>query len=201
MDIATLLIQSVLLAVGLAMDAFAVSISNGLAMKKIVLRHAIAIAASFGIFQAVMPLLGFLLGSSFADFIAQWDHYIALIFLGFIGGKMIYEGIQELRGKGEDKEKNGEYKFSFATLMFQAVATSIDALVVGVSFVAMKMTVLDMIIAILIIGGLTFVISMIGIFAGKRFGELLGSRAVIAGGIILVGIGLKVFIEHMFFGG
>lgn len=198
MDILTLLIQSVLLAVGLAMDAFAVSISDGLTMKKIIFRQAAAIAGAFGIFQALMPLLGYFLGSSFADFISRWDHYIALIFLGFIGGKMIYEGIRELRqGKKEEKE----YKFSFLSLLMQAIATSIDALVVGVSFVAMKMTITDMLIAVAIIGIITFGVSIVGIFMGKRFGELLGSKAEIAGGIILAGIGIKVFIEHMFFGG
>ncbi len=198
MDILTLLIQSVLLAVGLAMDAFAVSISDGLTMKKIIFRQAAAIAGAFGIFQALMPLLGYFLGSSFADFISRWDHYIALIFLGFIGGKMIYEGIRELRqGKKEEKE----YKFSFLSLLMQAIATSIDALVVGVSFVAMKMTITDMLIAVAIIGIITFGVSLVGIFMGKRFGELLGSKAEIAGGIILAGIGIKVFIEHMFFGG
>ena len=183
------------------MDAFAVSISNGLTMKKILLRHALAIAGAFGIFQAIMPLLGYFLGSSFAEFISRWDHYIALIFLGFIGGRMIFEGIKELRQKNKDNKDSLEYKFSFTALMFQAVATSIDAFVVGVSFVAMKMTVFDMITAVSIIGVITFGLSLVGIFAGKRFGELLGSKAVVAGGIILVGIGLKVFIEHIFFGG
>ncbi len=201
MDLTTLIIHSVLLAVGLAMDAFAVSISNGLAMKKVAVGQALAIAGSFGIFQALMPLLGFFLGSSFSDFISRWDHYIALIFLGFIGGKMIFEGIRELKGKSGGDSDTEEYRFSFAALMFQAVATSIDALVVGVSFVAMDMTVSDMITAVSVIGALTFLISLIGIFAGKRFGDLLGSRAVVVGGVILVGIGLKVFIEHMFFGG
>ncbi len=201
MDIVSLLLQSFLLAIGLAMDAFAVSISNGLTMKKILLRHALAIAGAFGIFQAIMPLLGYFLGSSFAEFISRWDHYIALIFLGFIGGRMIFEGIKELRQKNKDNKDSLEYKFSFTALMFQAVATSIDAFVVGVSFVAMKMTVFDMITAVSIIGVITFGLSLVGIFAGKRFGELLGSKAVVAGGIILVGIGLKVFIEHIFFGG
>ena len=201
MDIVSLLLQSFLLAIGLAMDAFAVSISNGLTMKKIMLRHALAIAGAFGIFQAIMPLLGYFLGSSFAEFISRWDHYIALIFLGFIGGRMIFEGIKELRQKNKDNKDSLEYKFSFTALMFQAVATSIDAFVVGVSFVAMKMTVFDMITAVSIIGVITFGLSLVGIFAGKRFGELLGSKAVVAGGIILVGIGLKVFIEHIFFGG
>ncbi len=201
MDIVSLLLQSFLLAIGLAMDAFAVSISNGLTMKKIMLRHALAIAGAFGIFQAIMPLLGYFLGSSFAEFISRWDHYIALIFLGFIGGRMIFEGIKELRQKNKDNKDRLEYKFSFTALMFQAVATSIDAFVVGVSFVAMKMTVFDMITAVSIIGVITFGLSLVGIFAGKRFGELLGSKAVVAGGMILVGIGLKVFIEHIFFGG
>lgn len=201
MDITTLLIQSLLLAVGLSMDAFAVSISNGLSMKKIIIRHALAIAAAFGIFQGAMPLLGYLLGNSFADFVRTWDHYIALIFLGIIGGKMAVEGVKELCSKEEAQAWENEYKFSFWALMFQAVATSIDALVVGVSFVAMQMTVSDTVIAVCIIAATTFTLSLIGVFAGKKFGQLLGSKAEIVGGLILVGIGLKVFIEHVFFGG
>ncbi len=198
MDITVLLVQSFLLAIGLAMDAFAVSITDGLSMKKVMLRYALLTAGSFGLFQAVMPVLGYLLGNGFADFVNTWDHYIALIFLGFIGGKMIVEAIGDLKAENDEPIP---YKFSFPQLIMKAIATSIDALVVGVSFVAMKMTVLDMIIAVAIIGLITFGLSMLGIYAGKKFGKLLGSKAQIVGGIILVCIGLKVFIEHMFFGG
>lgn len=187
--------ELILLAIGLAMDAFAVSISNGLSMKKIILRKALLIAFAFGLFQGLMPLLGYLLGSTFADFISQWDHYIALVFLGFIGGKMIYDGIKELRHP-EQSDKGEEKNLSLLALFFQAVATSIDALIVGVGFAAMDVNIW---IAISLIAAITFVISLCGVFMGKKFGELLGSKAEVFGGLILVGIGLKVFIEHMFF--
>lgn len=240
--------ELLLLSVGLAMDAFAVSIGNGLAMKKRNIRAALAIALSFGVFQAAMPLAGYFLGTAFEDIIRQFDHYIALIFLGFIGGKMIWDGIKELReskreriengaekaadrevkgniaepADGENKgslaessdgaekasldkkgaaaEKgSGEFHLTLGTLLIQAVATSIDALIVGVSFAALP----DVNIwsAVGLIGVITFAISLSGVFFGKKFGQLLGSRAEVFGGIILVCIGLKVFIEHMFFGG
>lgn len=201
MNIVSLLIQSVLLALGLAMDAFAVSVSNGLAMKKTVVRHCIIIAATFGIFQGLMPAAGYFLGNTFSDFVKAFDHYIALIFLGFIGGRMIAEGISELKAGKNGELVVSEYKFSVPGLLFQAVATSIDALVVGVSLVAMDMTVTDMLTAVSVIAAVTFILSLIGVFLGKRFGRLLGSKAVVTGGVILVGIGLKVFIEHTFFGG
>lgn len=194
------IIELFLIGVGLSMDAFAVSIGNGLSMKKSDSKAALAIAFSFGLFQALMPLLGYFLGSAFEQVIKDFDHYIALIFLGFIGGKMIFDGIKEIREKksGEAEEKNA-FKLSFGTLMIQAVATSIDALIVGVSFAALPNV--NIWAAITLIGITTFAISLIGVFFGKKFGQLLGSKAEILGGIILVGIGLKVFIEHSFFGG
>lgn len=229
--------ELLLLAVGLSMDAFAVSIGNGLSMKKSNIKAALAIALSFGIFQAAMPLAGYFLGSAFESVIRQFDHYIALIFLGFIGGKMIYDGIKELRenkkcglkgnnekaadlkkeadtvnkksenavqkenseGTVKEEKESGEFRLTFGTLLIQAVATSIDALIVGVSFAALP----DVKIwnAVGLIGIITFAISLAGVFFGKKFGQLLGSKAEIFGGIILVGIGIKVFVEHMFFGG
>ena len=196
------IIELVLISVGLAMDAFAVSIGNGLSMKKSSPKAALAIAFSFGLFQALMPTIGYFLGSAFESVISEFDHYIALIFLGFIGGKMIFDGIGELRGSkkaaaGQETEEK-PFKLSFVTLMIQSIATSIDALIVGVSF----STLLDSVwTAVLLIGVITFLISLAGVFFGKKFGELLGSKAEIFGGLILVGIGVKVFIEHMFFGG
>lgn len=193
-----------LLAVGLAMDAFAVSIGNGLSMKKNDPKAALAIALSFGLFQALMPTAGYFLGSAFETVISSFDHYIALIFLGFIGGKMIYDGIKELRESkkegAESREKEEKkFKLSFGALMIQSVATSIDALIVGVSFAALPNV--NIWTAVLLIGVITFAISLVGVFSGKKFGQLLGSRAEVFGGLILVGIGLKVFIEHVFFGG
>ena len=193
-------IELLLLAIGLAMDAFAVSIGNGLSMKKQNPKAALAIAFSFGLFQALMPTLGYFLGSAFEDMIRQFDHFIALIFLGFIGGKMIFDGIKELIAdkKGETEELP-EFKLTFGKLLIQAIATSIDALIVGVSFAALPDV--NIWTAVLLIGAVTFAISLAGVFSGKKFGQLLGSKAEIFGGIILVGIGLKVFIEHVFFGG
>lgn len=194
------IIELFLIAVGLSMDAFAVSIGNGLSMKEKQTKAALAIAVSFGFFQALMPTLGYFLGTAFEQIIREFDHYIALIFLGFIGGKMIFDGIKELRArkKGEEPEEKG-FKLSFGALMIQAVATSIDALIVGVSFAALPNV--NIWAAVSLIGITTFAISLIGVFFGKKFGQLLGSKAEIFGGIVLVGIGLKVFIEHMFFGG
>ncbi|MDE6580571.1 MAG: manganese efflux pump MntP family protein [Ruminiclostridium sp.] len=194
------MIELLLIAVGLSMDAFAVSIGNGLSMKKSSPKAALAIALSFGLFQAGMPLSGYFLGSTFEDIIKEFDHFIALIFLGFIGGKMIFDGIKELRAKkrGEEEEEK-PLKLSSGTLMIQAVATSIDALIVGVSFAALPDV--NIWAAVVLIGLTTFTISLVGVFFGKKFGQLLGSKAEVFGGIILVGIGLKVFIEHIFFGG
>lgn len=194
------IIELLLIAVGLSMDAFAVSIGNGLSMKKSSPKAALAIAFSFGLFQALMPTAGYFLGSAFEDIIKGFDHYIALIFLGFIGGKMIYDGIKEIRArkKGEEAEE-GTFKLGFGALMIQAVATSIDALIVGVSFAALPDV--NIWAAVALIGITTFTISLVGVFFGKKFGQLLGSKAEIFGGVILVGIGLKVFIEHIFFGG
>ena len=211
------IIELLLLAVGLSMDAFAVSIGNGLSMKKISLKKALPVALSFGLFQALMPLAGYFLGSAFESVIKQWDHYIALAFLGFIGGKMIYDGIKEIIADRNAKKKpekdeeisdnpskneagaDNEKSLSFGKLMIQAVATSIDALIVGVSFAALPDV--NIWIAVSLIGVITFSLSLVGVFAGKKFGELLGSKAEVIGGLILVGIGVKVFIEHMFFGG
>ncbi len=193
------LIELILLSVGLAMDAFAVSIGNGLSMKKSSPKAALAIAFSFGLFQALMPTAGYFLGSAFESVISEFDHYIALIFLGFIGGKMILDGIKELREskktKGSEKEEK-PFRLSFGALMVQSVATSIDALIVGVSFAALPDV--NIWTAVLLIGAITFVISLAGVFSGKKFGQLLGSKAEVFGGLILVGIGVKVFIEHMF---
>lgn len=194
--------ELLLLAVGLSMDAFAVSVGNGLSMKKSDPKAALAIAASFGLFQALMPTVGYFLGSAFETVISRFDHYIALIFLGFIGGKMIFDGIRELREKKKSDgapEEEKPFKLSFGALMIQSVATSIDALIVGVSFAALPNV--NIWIAVTLIGIITFSISLVGVFSGKKFGQLLGSRAEIFGGLILVGIGVKVFVEHVFFGG
>ncbi len=191
------IIELILIAVGLSMDAFAVSISNGLSMKKVFIKKVLLIAGAFGLFQAIMPIIGYALGSRFEDLISRFDHYIALIFLGFIGGKMLFDGIVSYR----NPEKKEEKELSFPSLVLQAVATSIDALIVGISFVAMGLTWNGVIFGVILIGAVTFSFSFVGVFMGKKFGELLGSKAEILGGIILIGIGAKVFIEHILLGG
>ncbi len=187
------LIELFLIAVGLSMDAFAVSISNGTVIRNKI--KAAFAALMFGVFQGGMPLIGYFLGSAFAEFITKYAPIIALGVLGFIGGKMIVESIGDLRGKGEDGE-SAVKEPGIGTIMIQAVATSIDALVVGVSFAAMSVQIVP---AVCFIGVVTFVISLVGVFGGVKFGQLLGAKASLIGGIVLVCIGLKTFIENVFF--
>ncbi len=188
-------VELFLIAVGLSMDAFAVSIGNGTVIKN--RKKAVFAALMFGVFQAGMPVIGYFLGSAFAELIKQYAPIIALVVLGFIGGKMIIESIGELRAKG-DEDKPAIKEPGIAAIMIQAVATSIDALVVGVSFAAMSV---DIVPAVCFIGVVTFAISLVGVFGGVKFGQLLGAKASLIGGIVLVAIGLKTFIEGVFFGG
>jgi putative Mn2+ efflux pump MntP len=188
-----LIIQVFLIALGLSADAFAVAITNGLSLKDTSRRQALKIAVMFGLFQALMPLFGFLLGSAFKEFIESFAHWIAFIFLGFIGGKMLFE---EIKTKKYEDEKAPE-TLSLRTLLMQAVATSIDALVVGVSFIAMGITGFMILPCVIIIGAVTFVLSFSGVGLGKKFGGLLGGRAKIVGGIVLIAIGFKVLVEGL----
>lgn len=174
--------------IGLAMDAFAVSVSGGLSMKKIRAVNVLKIALCFGLFQAVMPTIGWLAAGSFAYYIELCDGWIALILLGYIGAKMIYES---LKG-GEDCELKDITKLK--TLLPLGVATSIDALVVGVTFVTSYRGA-EILMPVSVIGITTFLISAVGVAFGKKFGELLGSKAEIAGGTILILIGIKIFLS------
>lgn len=187
------LLDLLLLAIGLSMDAFAVSVTNGLCIKKIGIKGALACGISFGLFQGIMPTLGFALGKTFAEFISNIDHYIALILLGFIGGKMLIDGI-----KNKDEELKENLELTLGMLLVQGVATSIDALAVGVSFAALSVNIVS---AAAFICCITFLFSFWGVFIGKKFGTILNNKAQILGGIILIGIGLKIFVEHMFLGG
>lgn len=180
--------QMFLLGLGLAMDAGAVAMSNGLANNKMKIKKMILIAFFFGLFQMGMPLIGYFAGSIFTNFISRFTPWLALILLGFIGGKMIYEGI-----KGNDEEV--ESNLTINGLLVQAVATSIDALTVGLIFVGKGNS--TAILASLIIGIVTFIISLVCVVLGKKFGDKLGSKAEIFGGIILIAIGLKTFIEYL----
>ncbi|MGN1136461.1 MAG: manganese efflux pump MntP family protein [Oscillospiraceae bacterium] len=180
-----------LIGVGLSMDAFAVSVCKGLNMRgKVNFKHAGVIALFFGGFQALMPLIGYFLGIGFEKYITKIDHWIAFLLLGFIGGKMIVEAIKEW--KAEDKQE--EDKLDIKELAILAVATSIDALAVGITFAFLNVNIWS---AISIIGVTTFVLSIIGVVIGNKFGSRYKSKAELAGGIILVLMGLKILLEHL----
>lgn len=187
MDILTIL----LIGVGLAMDAFSVSVTDGIILKKPRFIDSCKIALFFGAFQFLMPVIGYLLGSAFAKYITAFDHWIAFVLLGFIGAKMIWEAISEKDECGEAKNPLDTY-----TLFILAIATSIDALAVGITFATMAVPVL---FASAIIGVLTFFICLLGVYLGSWCGNLLGNKAEIIGGLVLIGIGIKILIEHLFF--
>lgn len=181
------ILEVIFIGIGLSMDAFAVSVSSGLTMKKILLRNILKLSLCFGLFQAIMPLIGWLAACSFCKYIEMFDGWIALLLLGFIGGKMLYDGLKN----DDDDNLNTDYT-SLWSLLILGVATSIDALMVGVTFVTSYKGA-EIIPPITIIGLTTFLLSASGVFLGKKFGDLLGSKAEIAGGIILILIGLKIF--------
>ena len=177
-----------LIGVGQSMDAFAVAICQGLSMTRIKWGHALTVGLYFGGFQALMPMLGFLLGYKFESFITNIDHWIAFVLLAIIGGNMIREAL----GKDEDDKENDD--FSFRAMLPLAVATSIDALAVGISFAFLGV---DIVTAALLIGATTFVLSGAGIFVGNIFGSKYKSKAELAGGIVLILIGAKILLEHL----
>lgn len=174
-----------LLAVGLSMDAFAVSICKGLSVKKATVKEAATAGIYFGGFQALMPILGYFLGRSFQSLIADIDHWIAFVLLSLIGIQMIRES------KGEE---NVNSSFGVKEMIPLAVATSIDALAVGVTFAFLQV---EMIPAVCMIGCVTFLFSAVGIWIGNLFGKRYKTRAEIMGGLILILIGLKILIEHL----
>ncbi len=180
------------LALGLSMDAFAVSISNGMSYKNFGKKQAVLTALTFGVFQAGMPVIGYFAGTFFSSAISFLDHWIALILLGFIGGNMIIQAIKEIKNPEIFQVRK---EFSLRVLLVQGVATSIDALAVGISFSVMQTNIA---VAVAFIGVITFVCCLIGAGFGKKFGAILEQKAKIFGGSILVLIGLKIFIEHMF---
>lgn len=184
-----LIITSILLGIGLAMDACAVSMANGLKEPKMKVNKILLIAFVFGIFQGLMPLLGYIVGSNILNKIDWIIPWIALFLLGFIGGKMIYDGLHE--------EDNAEccHTLTFKLLIIQAIATSIDALSVGVSI--SNYILFDAIICVSIITVVTFIICFIGVFIGKKFGDSLGNKAEILGGIILIAIGIEIYITGL----
>ncbi len=174
-------------AIGLSMDAFAVAMCKGLCMKKIKPHHAVLVGLYFGLFQAVMPLIGYFLAINFADKIQSIDHWIAFGLLAFLGIKMLCDALT----KGEEKSDDA---LDVKTMLILSVATSIDALAVGISFAALQVEIFS---AILLIGVTTFVLSAIGVKIGSVFGERFKTSAEVFGGFVLIGIGLKILMEHI----
>lgn len=186
------LVEFLLLGVGLTMDAFAVSICKGLAMRKVNKKQAVIIALFFGGFQAIMPVIGWLLCKGFQTYIEAFDHWIAFALLAFIGVKMI---IETLREKEDDVViEEMDPPLDMKEMLMLAIATSIDALAVGISLAALDRPIVE---SAAIIGVVTFVISIIGVYIGKFFGNRYKKRAELTGGIILVLIGVKILCEHM----
>ena len=179
------IIELFILAVGLSMDAFAVSVCKGLSLGKIKIKHMCIAGLWFGGFQALMPLIGYLLGSNFSELVAKYDHWIAFVLLALIGGNMIKEAL----GKEEDSMDNS---MGFKAMLLLAIATSIDALAVGVTFAFLDVSIVP---AISFIGVVTFVLSAIGVKAGSLFGYKYKSKAELCGGIILILLGIKILLE------
>lgn len=184
-------IQTLLIGIGLSMDAFAVSICKGLGMSKLNEKQMLIIALYFGGFQALMPFLGWAVGARFSSYVSQYAHWIAFILLAVIGGKMMHEALTE----SEDCENNDEKdkKLSHKELLFLAIATSIDTLAVGISFAFLNVPIMP---SITIIGFTTFFISLTGIAIGNIFGSKYKNKAEFVGGLILVAIGLKIILEQ-----
>lgn len=193
MDIIGLLI----IAVGVSMDAFAVSVCKGLSCPEKPKKTALLCGIWFGLFQMIMPLIGYLIGSVFASYIERFDHWIAFILLLFIGGKMLIESLSKnelpLEVENSEEDKND---LSASKMFLLAIATSIDALAVGVTFAMIKT---NIIIAISLIGICTFTFSFVGALIGKHFGEKHRKIATFIGGLVIVLIGVKILIEHLFF--
>lgn len=186
------LVEIIIIAVGLSMDSFAVSVCKGLSVKKLKFGHIIAVGLYFGGFQALMPTLGYFAGVQFEKYIKAFDHWIAFGLLALIGANMIREALSK-----DDDDKNKNSSFSVGTMLVMAVATSIDALAVGVSFACLDMTYTGILISAAIIGTITCGLSMAGIAVGNYFGEKFKSKAEFCGGAILILIGLKILLEHL----
>ena len=192
MDLITLL----LLAVGLSMDAFAVSICKGLSMKQLKFRHMLIVGAWFGTFQALMPLLGYFLGIRFVKLVNSVAPWIAFVLLSLIGVNMIRESFSK------ENQENQCNALGFKTMLVMAIATSIDALAVGITFACVPVSIvnageiINTIVAVLIIGVTTFLLSMCGVKFGNVFGARHKNKAELAGGIILILLGVKIILEH-----
>jgi putative Mn2+ efflux pump MntP len=199
-----IIISIFLTGVSLSMDAFAVSICDGMIYKDLNKKKGLTIPLTFGVFQAIMPIIGFYVGLLVLEYIEAYDHWIAFILLLFIGGKMVIDGIKELKAGEEEGEEVKIKKFSYPEVLVQGVATSIDALAVGFSLNAMLEGVSNLQLAawlsVCAIGIITFCISLAGLVIGIKVGKLFKKKASVAeiiGGIVLIGIGLKILIEGL----
>ncbi len=180
-----------ILAVGLSMDAFAVSVCKGLAMKKAGAKELCIVGCWFGGFQALMPLIGYLLGTAFEQYITSFDHWIAFALLTLIGANMLREAFSN------DEEESAGASLSFGTMLVLALATSIDALAVGITLAFLVESIGYLIFAVLSIGIITFILSAIGVRVGNLFGVKYKKGAVISGGVILILLGVKILLEHL----
>ena len=183
------LIELFLIAVGLSMDAFAVSVCKGLAMPKCTFKKAAIVGLWFGGFQALMPAIGYILGAQFQEAIASIDHWIAFVLLALIGGNMIHEAL-------DNDEEEADASLDVKTMFLLAVATSIDARAIGITFAFLKVNIIP---AVCFIGIVTFIISFAGVKIGNVFGARYKNKAEIVGGIILILLGLKILLEHLGF--
>lgn len=174
------------------MDAFAVSVCKGLGMHRVNYAHALVIALFFGVFQGLMPVIGWLVGSTFAAYVTAVDHWIAFALLAFVGGKMLWDAFHD--GGEEADDETSTQKLDLRELFMLAIAISIDALAVGISFSFLQ---IDIVAAALIIGCTTFVLSLVGVVVGNRFGARFEKPSQVAGGIVLIAIGLKILLEHL----
>jgi putative Mn2+ efflux pump MntP len=179
-----------LLAVGLAMDATAVAAARGMATQRVTARHALLVASFFGGFQALMPLLGWLVGARLEAAIGSWDHWVAATLLGGVGGKMLWEAWHSDDDRPAPTERD---LFGLKVMLLLAVATSIDAWAVGITLPILGA---PLVLSVVVIGLTTAVLSVLGLFAGRRFGAVVGKRLDVLGGLLLVGMGVKLVLEH-----
>ena len=184
-------VELLILAVGLSMDAFAVSVCKGLAMKKAGAKELCIVGCWFGGFQALMPLIGYFLGTAFEQYITSFDHWIAFALLTLIGANMLREAFSN------DEEESAGASLSFGTMLVLALATSIDALAVGITLTFLVESIGYLIFAVLSIGIITFILSAIGVRVGNLFGVKYKKGAVISGGVILILLGVKILLEHL----
>jgi len=182
------IITIIFIAIGLAMDAFAVSISRGITIKNERFKNALKIALFFGSFQAIMPILGWFTGYNLREYISNIDHWVAFGLLCLIGCKMIYESTK--RGSNKKKSNN----MNIYVLLILSIATSIDALAVGVSFAFLEIIIWT---PVIIIGLITFVLSFVGVYIGNKLGHFFKNKIGIVGGLILIGIGIKILVDHL----